>query len=238
MSYHKTSTPTLVSALRILAGEIHSDDGVANMTIAEAADRIEELVGEIERWRRDADVSRKWTVNAELRADLARVTNERREYWRERLIADGALVSSEQLRTRVAELELDRQALFERSVKLGDRAAELVAALRELHTYPADRAVWESAGKVLARAESATPAVVQESLTTESATPGLRTDNPMAEPVMGGLPRYDGEKLGTPAKHPDTVRLEWLFGNTIIAGPDGHVIDCRDELAAAMKGTP
>ena len=49
-----------------------------------------------------------------------------------------------------------------------------------------------------------TPAVVQESLTTESATPGLRADNPMAEPVMGGLPRYDGEKLGTPANQQPT----------------------------------
>lgn len=37
-----------------------------------------------------------------------------------------------------------------------------------------------------------------------AATPGLRTDNPMAEPVMGGLPRYDGEKLGTPANQQPT----------------------------------
>lgn len=36
----------------------------------------------------------------------------------------------------------------------------------------------------------------------ESATPGLRTDNPLAEPVMGGLPRYDGGKLATPQATP------------------------------------
>lgn len=129
MNDHKTSTPTLVSALRILAGEIQSADGVANMAIAEGADRIEELVCEIERWRtataklrdaaeeasrvaneqaaraaaiekdlersntsliasnttlrmernkareslklREADVARQWTVNAELKAELA-----------------------------------------------------------------------------------------------------------------------------------------------------------------------
>lgn len=137
MNDHKTSTPTLVSALRILAGEIQSADGVANMVIAEGADRIEELVAEIERWRtataklrdaseesgrvaneqaaraaaiekdlersntsliasnttlrrerdeargslklREADVSRQWTVNTELKAELDRVTKERAE---------------------------------------------------------------------------------------------------------------------------------------------------------------
>ena len=116
MNDHKTSTPTLVSALRILAGEIQSDDGVANMTIAEAADRIEELAGEIERWR---------TATAKLR--------------------DAS----------------------------------------------------EEAGRV-------------------------------------------ANEQASPAKHPDTELLEWLFGNTIIAGPDGHVIDCRDDVDAARKhgGTP
>ena len=47
MNPHKTSTPTLVSALRILAGDIQSDDGVANMTIGEGADRIEELARDL-----------------------------------------------------------------------------------------------------------------------------------------------------------------------------------------------
>ena len=47
MSNHKTSTPTLVSALRILAGEIQSDDGVASAAIAEGADRIEEFARDI-----------------------------------------------------------------------------------------------------------------------------------------------------------------------------------------------
>ena len=41
----KTSTPTLVWALRILAAEIETPDGVASMAIVEAADRIEELRG-------------------------------------------------------------------------------------------------------------------------------------------------------------------------------------------------
>lgn len=39
----KTSTETLIKALRILAEDIKSDDGVANAAIAEAADRLEEL---------------------------------------------------------------------------------------------------------------------------------------------------------------------------------------------------
>lgn len=39
----KTPTPTLITALRVLAREIQSTDGVANAAIAEAADRLEEM---------------------------------------------------------------------------------------------------------------------------------------------------------------------------------------------------
>ena len=41
-----TQDSTLVSALRILARDIDSEDGVANAVIAEAADRIEDLAAE------------------------------------------------------------------------------------------------------------------------------------------------------------------------------------------------
>ena len=36
----RSDTPTLIEALRILARDIESDDGVANAVIAEAADRL------------------------------------------------------------------------------------------------------------------------------------------------------------------------------------------------------
>ena len=36
-----TSTATLIAAMRVLANDIQSDDGVANLAIAEAADRLE-----------------------------------------------------------------------------------------------------------------------------------------------------------------------------------------------------
>jgi hypothetical protein len=39
----KTNTDTLIKSLRILANDIQSDDGVANATIAEAADKLNEL---------------------------------------------------------------------------------------------------------------------------------------------------------------------------------------------------
>lgn len=39
----KTDTKTLIDALRILAQDVQSDDGIANACIAEAADRLEEL---------------------------------------------------------------------------------------------------------------------------------------------------------------------------------------------------
>ena len=39
----QTSTPILIKALEILSKDIQSEDGVANATIAEAADRLKLL---------------------------------------------------------------------------------------------------------------------------------------------------------------------------------------------------
>ena len=39
----KSSTETLIAALRVLANDIQSQDGVANAAVSEAADRLEEL---------------------------------------------------------------------------------------------------------------------------------------------------------------------------------------------------
>ena len=41
----KSSTETLIVAMRVLARDIQSNDGIANAAIAEAADRLEELHG-------------------------------------------------------------------------------------------------------------------------------------------------------------------------------------------------
>ena len=53
----KTATPTLASAMRILARDIQSPDGVANAAIAEAAERLYEL----------------HTINGELLSTMTRV---------------------------------------------------------------------------------------------------------------------------------------------------------------------
>lgn len=44
MQTPETDTQTLIKALRILANDITSDDGVANAVILEGADRIEKLL--------------------------------------------------------------------------------------------------------------------------------------------------------------------------------------------------
>lgn len=49
MNDRRTDDATLISALRILVRDIQSQDGVANATIAEAAERLAELVDE-RRW--------------------------------------------------------------------------------------------------------------------------------------------------------------------------------------------
>jgi hypothetical protein len=45
----KTPDNVLIAALRILVDDISSEDGVANVFIAEAADRLEELVADNEK---------------------------------------------------------------------------------------------------------------------------------------------------------------------------------------------
>ena len=54
----RAKTETIITALRILADEIHSQDGIANAAIREAADRLTELHTTATRqcvWTRDAD---------------------------------------------------------------------------------------------------------------------------------------------------------------------------------------
>lgn len=43
MSAPRTSTPTLIAAMRALARDIDSPDGVANAAILEAAERMDEM---------------------------------------------------------------------------------------------------------------------------------------------------------------------------------------------------
>ena len=46
---NRSTTDTLIAAMRILARDIPSDDGVANAAIADAAGRLEEQEAEIVR---------------------------------------------------------------------------------------------------------------------------------------------------------------------------------------------
>mgnify|MGYP001618155615 CR=1 FL=1 len=54
-SMRKTELPILIGALRILVKDIQSDDGIANMCLAEAADRLEELEQALRMWKDDCN---------------------------------------------------------------------------------------------------------------------------------------------------------------------------------------
>jgi hypothetical protein len=69
---HKSSTETLIAAMRILARDIQSGDGVANAAIAEAADRLEALSGMVFRL---AELMRRSDMD-EFTEDLKPVTAE------------------------------------------------------------------------------------------------------------------------------------------------------------------
>jgi flagellar motility protein MotE (MotC chaperone) len=56
----RSSNKTLADALRILAQDIESPDGVANAAILEAAQRIEELAERVKRLEETGDAMAKW----------------------------------------------------------------------------------------------------------------------------------------------------------------------------------
>lgn len=66
LSKYITSTEVLIGAMRVLAREIKSGDGVANAAIAEAADRLQELhkLQESMRWRPIEEAPRDGTPKA------------------------------------------------------------------------------------------------------------------------------------------------------------------------------
>ena len=53
----RAKTETIIAAMRILAEDIHSEDGVANAAIREAADRLQELAAE-------GDMRCVWTLDS------------------------------------------------------------------------------------------------------------------------------------------------------------------------------
>ena len=54
----RTSTETLIAAMRILSQDIQSDDGVANAAVAEAAERLAEQHMRIAQLERENDAMR------------------------------------------------------------------------------------------------------------------------------------------------------------------------------------
>lgn len=53
----RTSTETIIGALRVLSRDIVTDDGVANACLREAADRMEEMQRQLEQiLKREVDI--------------------------------------------------------------------------------------------------------------------------------------------------------------------------------------
>lgn len=73
----RTETTVLIDAMRILAQDIQSEDGVANAAIAEAADRLEELNAELEQALKAKDAAEQ--ERDQLKANLHAVRNAARK---------------------------------------------------------------------------------------------------------------------------------------------------------------
>ena len=76
----RTSTRSLINAMRVLDSEIQSDDGVANAVIAEAAQRLEEQHMRIAQLEEENDAMRAdlllWGDNLRLQQRINRLEEE------------------------------------------------------------------------------------------------------------------------------------------------------------------
>jgi hypothetical protein len=192
----------------------------------------------------------------ELNRDLARVTAERDDLSRvaaERLeLHTASRRRAEQAEQRNAELEARLAAygkyaaceetttsasLIAKCCDLEQCVAELVAAIQEAINYAGgretewgDRAVsaFNILEQALARAESATPAKC-EKCGGSGLVRHLGRDN---DEIVADCP----DCCATPAKHPDTVRLDWLERDEIGAARRCLAYnDIRAAIDAAMK---
>ena len=71
MMTRNTDTKTLLKAMRILARDIQSDDGVANGAISEAADRMEEL--QAQHRKDDDEYAKLWQMYGDLEDERDRL---------------------------------------------------------------------------------------------------------------------------------------------------------------------
>ena len=70
----KTDTKTLINAMRILARDIQSDDGVANGAISEAADQMEEL--QAQHRKDENEYANLWQMYGDLEEECDRLREE------------------------------------------------------------------------------------------------------------------------------------------------------------------
>lgn len=194
----KTSTPTLISALRILAAEVESDDGVANMTIAEGADRIEELSSENARLENltvsgvhscSTSCQRPMCVlrreRDEARAELARVTNERDELWGARENAEAEnmelLAAQEKHEAQLAALrrELDTTCaeLARRNLDDGELRQSHAKIYAAIGTQEADHTKWPEQIAALRRDKARLLDALDSVVSTLQDTDNSRADN-------------------------------------------------------------
>ena len=143
----KSSTETLIAAMRVLARDIQSGDGVANAAIAEAADRLEEQHARI------AELDGRINILLDQRnklADLARkadhdVTLTNEGNITDHLRGDTKMVTDRQLADAVNELR-DIAIKYHSAGQLRERIAGVVRGLvrGEPDTVPVNREALEA----------------------------------------------------------------------------------------------
>jgi hypothetical protein len=132
----KSNTETLIIAMRYLSEDIHSEDGVANAAIAEAADRLQELLGE------NNDLKLENQVVIENQLTLSKNV----EFYKESYFAASRHVTEISKKLKNSEdyvnklidhtpyLPKDMDILREANAKFADLNFELVARNNELNT--------------------------------------------------------------------------------------------------------
>ncbi len=127
----RTETTVLIDAMRILANEIESEDGVANAAIAEAADRLEELNAELEQALKAKDAAEQERYQLEVdMAALKPYRDNHHDLIRHMAAHDAAVIerAREYVTSRVEESDFAADydwALLEYGQKLRQQAKEV-----------------------------------------------------------------------------------------------------------------
>lgn len=147
----RSDTKTIIMAMKYLSEDIESTDGIANAAIAEAAQRLEELIFEnkfilknqlkaqqdLEWWKETASINAKISLNLYKEIKELKETNQELEDYADKLVAHIPYLPKDMEVLREANLDFANQ-IQDLEDRLEDTKAEYIHLLQYVKTLRED----------------------------------------------------------------------------------------------------